>query len=178
MCSLGIEPTTFALLMQCSTTEPQEHLEERRILNFVMIVRHLSSRDSQIYSKIMFTHNTSALKICPNFFACIFPFYFLIFPILSYQNACYGCENTENWTWSTFFLDGQKFWRQNANVIDRTWGRIYFLTCENFGRKHHSSSPPFADLFFSLFQYHIASERHLFSINEGNNHKVENKSIR
>ncbi len=27
MCSLGIEPTTFALVMQwCSTTEPQEHL--------------------------------------------------------------------------------------------------------------------------------------------------------
>ncbi len=25
MCSLGIEPTTFALLKQCSTTEPQEH---------------------------------------------------------------------------------------------------------------------------------------------------------
>ncbi len=25
MCSLGIEPTTFALLTQCSTTEPQEH---------------------------------------------------------------------------------------------------------------------------------------------------------
>ncbi len=25
VCSLGIEPTTFALLMQCSTTEPQEH---------------------------------------------------------------------------------------------------------------------------------------------------------
>ncbi len=25
MCSLGIEPTTFALLSQCSTTEPQEH---------------------------------------------------------------------------------------------------------------------------------------------------------
>ncbi len=24
MCSLGIEPTTFALLKQCSTTEPQE----------------------------------------------------------------------------------------------------------------------------------------------------------
>ncbi len=27
MCSLGIEPTTFALLTQCSTTEPQEHRE-------------------------------------------------------------------------------------------------------------------------------------------------------
>ncbi len=26
MCSLGIKPTTFALLTQCSTTEPQEHL--------------------------------------------------------------------------------------------------------------------------------------------------------
>ncbi len=25
MCSLGIEPITFALLTQCSTTEPQEH---------------------------------------------------------------------------------------------------------------------------------------------------------
>ncbi len=25
MCSLGIEPTTFVLLTQCSTTEPQEH---------------------------------------------------------------------------------------------------------------------------------------------------------
>ncbi len=25
MCSLGIEPTTLALLTQCSTTEPQEH---------------------------------------------------------------------------------------------------------------------------------------------------------
>ncbi len=26
VCSLGIEPTTFALLTQCSTTEPQEQL--------------------------------------------------------------------------------------------------------------------------------------------------------
>ncbi len=27
-CSLGIEPTTFALLTQCSTTEPQENFIE------------------------------------------------------------------------------------------------------------------------------------------------------
>ncbi len=27
MCSLGIEPTTFALLTQYSTTEPQEHFD-------------------------------------------------------------------------------------------------------------------------------------------------------
>ncbi len=25
VCSLGIEPTTFSVLTQCSTTEPQEH---------------------------------------------------------------------------------------------------------------------------------------------------------
>ncbi len=29
MCSLGIEPTTFALLTQCSTTEPQEHYDTK-----------------------------------------------------------------------------------------------------------------------------------------------------
>ncbi len=27
VCYLGIEPTTFALLTQCSTTEPQEHYQ-------------------------------------------------------------------------------------------------------------------------------------------------------
>ncbi len=34
-----------------------------------------------------------------------------------------------------FFFDGRNFRRQCANVIDTTWGRIYFLTYENFGRK-------------------------------------------
>ncbi len=39
-----------------------------------------------------------------------------------------------------------------------------------------SSNPPFAELFFSLFKSHIASERRLFKKkNEGNNQKVENK---
>ncbi len=57
---------------------------------------------------------------------------FFIFLILSYQNACNGCENAENRTWSEFFFDRRKFRRQCANVIDTTWGRIYFLTCENF----------------------------------------------
>ncbi len=33
------------------------------------------------------------------------------------------------------FFDGQKFRRQWVNVFDTTWGLIYFLTCENFGRK-------------------------------------------
>ncbi len=30
-CSLGIDPQLFALLTQCSTTEPQEHTQECRI---------------------------------------------------------------------------------------------------------------------------------------------------
>ncbi len=58
---------------------------------------------------------------------------FSIFVILSYQNACYGCVNAE--TWSKFFYDWRKFRRQCVNVIDTTWGRIYFSTCENFGQK-------------------------------------------
>ncbi len=37
MCSLGIEPTTFALLTQCSTTEPQEHTHK---LTVKMIFGH------------------------------------------------------------------------------------------------------------------------------------------
>ncbi len=61
-------------------------------------------------------------------FACIF--HFFIFFILSYQNACYECENAENRTWSEFFYDGRKFRRQCVNVIDTTWGRIYFFTSQ------------------------------------------------
>ncbi len=33
------------------------------------------------------------------------------------------------------FWNGRKFRRQCANVIDTTWGRIYFLTWENFRQK-------------------------------------------
>ncbi len=44
-------------------------------------------------------------------------------------------KNAKNRTRSEFFYDGRKFRRQCANVIDITWGRIYFSTCENFGRK-------------------------------------------
>ncbi len=61
--------------------------------------------------------------------------FFVVFVILSYQNACYGCENAENRTRSEFFYDGRKFRRQCGNVIDTMWARIYFLKCENFGQK-------------------------------------------
>ncbi len=30
VCFLGIEPTTFVLLTQCSTTEPQEHFSHKK----------------------------------------------------------------------------------------------------------------------------------------------------
>ncbi len=33
MCSLEIEPTTFVLLTQCSTTEPQEHLQLLQVVS-------------------------------------------------------------------------------------------------------------------------------------------------
>ncbi len=42
-------------------------------------------------------------------------------------------KSTKNRTRSEFFYDGRKFRRQCVNVIDITWGRIYFSTCENFG---------------------------------------------
>ncbi len=43
--------------------------------------------------------------------------------------------DAKNLTRSEFFYDGRKFRRQCANVIDITWGRIYFSMCEHFGRK-------------------------------------------
>ncbi len=42
-------------------------------------------------------------------------------------------------TWSEFSYDGQKFQRQCVNMIDTTWGRIYFLTCEYFGQEFRLS---------------------------------------
>ncbi len=39
MCSLGIEPTTFALLTQCSTTEPQEHIIDTEVDLFPQMFR-------------------------------------------------------------------------------------------------------------------------------------------
>ncbi len=58
-------------------------------------------------------------------FSCAF-FSFFVFLILSYLNACYGCENTENRTWSEFFYVGRKFRSQCVNVIDTTWSYLFF----------------------------------------------------
>ncbi len=39
---------------------------------------------------------------------------FFVFVILSYQNACYGCENAENRTWSEFFYSV-------CNLLSDSW---------------------------------------------------------
>ncbi len=44
-------------------------------------------------------------------------------------------KNAKNQTRSEIFYDGQNFRRQCVNVIDRTWGQIYFSTYEHFGLK-------------------------------------------
>jgi len=56
-------------------------------------------------------------------------------------------KNAENRTWSEFFYDGRKFRRQCVNVIDTMWGRIYFLTCENFGREFRTQCAKTLKLF-------------------------------
>ncbi len=66
---------------------------------------------------------------------------YFVFVILSYQNACYGCENAENRTCSEFFYYERKFRRQCVNMIDTTWGRNYFLTCEYFGCEFRTVKP-------------------------------------
>ncbi len=66
-------------------------------------------------------------------FLCFF--FFFRFVILSYQNACYGCENAENGTWSDFYFLRQT--KVSEAVCKRDWhnSHIYFLTCENFRRE-------------------------------------------
>ncbi len=107
------------------------------IINMQMLLLH-SRQYSNISQICPYTFIFPRLKVLArwvrNFPVRFFIFCFFVFVILSYQNACYGCENAENRTWSEFSYDGRKFRRQCVNVID-TWGCIYFLTCEKFGRK-------------------------------------------
>ncbi len=63
-------------------------------------------------------------------FACVFR---IPHPFLSKCMQLMRKRKKSNLIW--IFFDGRKFRRQCANVIDTTWGRIHFLTCENFGRK-------------------------------------------
>ncbi len=47
-------------------------------------------------------------------------FSFFVFVILSYQNACYGCENAEKSDLVHIFYYEKRFRRQCVNVIDTT----------------------------------------------------------
>ncbi len=53
MCFLGIEPMTFALLMQCSTTEPQEHSQ----FNIDFKVRGTEIIDAHLY--LVYSYHTT-----------------------------------------------------------------------------------------------------------------------
>ncbi len=54
---------------------------------------------SLTHSYYMTSEDLKPLHTESEIFACVFPFfsYSSAFPI---KNVCYGCENTENWTWS------------------------------------------------------------------------------
>ncbi len=62
-------------------------------------------------------HCTLILTVCLKFQGHCTPspkfsrafFRFFVFLILSYQNACYGCENAENRNWSYFFMTNESF---------------------------------------------------------------------
>ncbi len=61
MCSLGIEPTTFALLTQCTTTEPQEHkcdVKKRLKQNWrdTPVIEHARSKVERTSNSVHFLH--------------------------------------------------------------------------------------------------------------------------
>ncbi len=72
-----------------------------------------------------------------------------VFVNLSYQNACYGCENA--WTWSEFLMTGESF---GGSVCKHDWGNVRsylffnvrtFLTAMTF----RNISPSFFYIYFS-----------------------------
>ncbi len=66
VCTLGIEPTTFALLTQCSTTEPQEHTVLRT--HNIKYVDEFVSSSEQIWRNValhhLLTSESSAVNGC------------------------------------------------------------------------------------------------------------------
>ncbi len=67
ICSLGIEPTTFALLTHCSTTEPQEHL-----YHFIKVSIHPSTLLCEIAKLISQLSFGSFLPWGIDIFLCIY----------------------------------------------------------------------------------------------------------
>ncbi len=74
--------------------------------------------------------------------------------LMRYQNACYRCENAENQTWSPFFKTDESV-GGSVNVIDTTWGCIYFSTCKNFEKCGLLVQWPFIVIFIYLFVFFV-----------------------
>ncbi len=81
-------------------------------------------------------------------FACVFPFFRILHPFLS--KCMQRMRKRRKSNPIRIFFDGRNFRRQCANVIDTTWGRIYFLTCGNFGWKFRTQCAETFTLFFYL----------------------------
>ncbi len=89
--------------------------------------------------------------------ACVFPFFRIPHPFLS--KCMQRMRKRRKSNLIRIFFEGRKFQRQCANVIDTTWGRIYFLTCEHFGWKCDSVC---RDLYT-----HMRAHTHTRSVNNG-----------
>ncbi len=92
------------------------------------------------------------MKIKPgNFFLSV-----CVFPGNWSHNLCDANAMLYHWATGTIVYDRRTFWRQCLNVINTTWGYIYFLTCKNFGREFRTlCAKTFSVNFVSYFLFRL-----------------------
>ncbi len=101
MCSLGIEPTSFALLTQCSTTEPQEHCDStdspQQIFSQIPRHREGSRSDQNRGARSLARKNRHYFCIQSD----VYPYdAWHLFGVLWLKNVCFairltfGCKST------------------------------------------------------------------------------------
>ncbi len=100
---------------------------------------------------------------------CQTPFWILVYACtvalncqITSQNACYGCEKCKKW------ICRMKVSKSQSHA---TWGRIYFLTCQNFGLLKASneieewtdmtSFPPKSGRYIVHFEFETAHQSEL-----------------
>ncbi len=70
------------------------------------------------------------VKVLAHWLRHFFMFFFLVFVIFCHQNACNGCENAENWTWSKHLL----WWTKVLEAVCKLdWHKMrscLFFTCK------------------------------------------------
>ncbi len=91
-------------------------------------------------------------------------FRFFIFPIPFFQNACNGCENTENWTWYKFLWADESFWGSVQTWL--TQREVVFIF-----QRAKISDLVYRDL-------HCAMAFRVKSTNRSNRIKIESASVR